>query len=75
MGRDAAEPNGAAYRGPALYTDSLLAFDGRTGGLRWFDQVTPHDVRDYDFAVPPILVRAEVGRDARWSSAAARRAA
>jgi outer membrane protein assembly factor BamB len=60
-----AEPNGAAYRGPALYTDSLLAFDGRTGGLRWFDQVTPHDVRDYDFAVPPILVRAEVGGEER----------
>ena len=53
-----AEPNGASYRGAALYTDSLLALDGRTGALRWYEQVTPHDVRDYDFAVPPILVRA-----------------
>lgn len=52
------EPNGAAYAGAALYTDSLLALDGRTGALEWYDQVTPHDVRDYDFAVPPIVARA-----------------
>ena len=56
-----AEPNGASYRGAALYTNSLLALDGRTGDLEWYDQVTPHDVRDYDFAVPPILVRATTG--------------
>jgi outer membrane protein assembly factor BamB len=48
-------PNGAVYAGPALYTDTLLVTDARTGGLRWYDQVTPHDVRDYDFALPPIL--------------------
>ena len=48
-------PNGAAFPGPALYTDSLLALDAKTGRLRWFDQVTPHDVRDYDFQLPPIL--------------------
>jgi outer membrane protein assembly factor BamB len=50
------EPNGASYRGAALYTDSLLALGARDGKLRWYDQVTPHDVRDYDFALPPILV-------------------
>jgi alcohol dehydrogenase (cytochrome c) len=48
-------PNGGAYAGPALYTDSLLALDARTGRLSWYDQVTPHDVRDYDFELPPIL--------------------
>jgi alcohol dehydrogenase (cytochrome c) len=48
-------PNGGAYRGAALYTDSLLDVDARTGALRWHDQVTPHDVRDYDFQLPPIL--------------------
>jgi outer membrane protein assembly factor BamB len=53
-----AEPNGASYRGRVLYTDSLLVLDGRTGALEWYDQVTPHDVRDYDFALPPMLVRA-----------------
>lgn len=50
-----AEPNGGAYRGPALYTDSLLAVDAKTGAVAWHDQVTPHDVRDYDFALPPIV--------------------
>jgi outer membrane protein assembly factor BamB len=48
-------PNGAAFAGRALYTDSLLAVDRKTGALDWFDQVTPHDVRDYDFQVSPIL--------------------
>jgi alcohol dehydrogenase (cytochrome c) len=47
-------PNGGAYRGPALYTDSLLAVDRSDGTLAWYDQVTPHDVRDYDFALPPV---------------------
>jgi outer membrane protein assembly factor BamB len=56
-------PNGGAYRGPALYTDSLLAVDARTGKLHWYDQVTSHDVRDYDFELPPIL--ATVGGKAR----------
>jgi outer membrane protein assembly factor BamB len=50
-------PNGAAYAGAALYTDSLLDVDARTGRLRWYDQVTSHDVRDYDFQLPPILGR------------------
>ena len=49
-------PNGGAYAGPALYTDALLAVDAHTGALSWHDQVTPHDVRDYDFQLPPILV-------------------
>ena len=48
-------PNGGAFPGPALYTDSLLVLDARTGRLLWHDQVTPHDVRDYDFQATPIL--------------------
>jgi outer membrane protein assembly factor BamB len=39
----------------ALYTDSLVVLAGASGKLLWYDQVTPHDVRDYDFAVSPIL--------------------
>jgi alcohol dehydrogenase (cytochrome c) len=38
------------------YTDSLLVLDARTGKLLWHDQVTSHDVRDYDFQNTPILV-------------------
>ena len=48
-------PNGAAFPGPARYTDSLVVLDARTGALDWTDQVTPHDVRDYDFEATPIL--------------------
>ena len=29
--------------------------DALTGRLLWHDQVTPHDVRDYDFQATPIL--------------------
>ncbi len=55
-------PNGASFPGPALYTDSLLVLDAQSGRLRWYDQVTPHDVRDYDFQATPILAR-EGGSD------------
>ncbi len=48
-------PNGAAFPGPAPYTDSLLVLDARSGRLLWHDQVTPHDIRDYDFQATPIL--------------------
>jgi outer membrane protein assembly factor BamB len=48
-------PNGGAFPGSALYTDSLLVLDARSGRLLWHDQVTPHDVRDYDFQATPIL--------------------
>ena len=52
-------PNGAAFPGPVPYTNSLLVLDAKTGRLLWHDQVTPHDVRDYDFEVTPILATVE----------------
>jgi outer membrane protein assembly factor BamB len=48
-------PNGSAFPGPARYTDSLVVLDAKTGALDWTDQVTPHDVRDYDFEATPVL--------------------
>lgn len=48
-------PNGGAFPGPVPYTDSLVVLDARSGRLLWHDQVTPHDVRDYDFEATPIL--------------------
>jgi glucose dehydrogenase len=53
-------PNGGVFAGPALYTDSLLVLDAGTGRLVWHDQVTPHDVRDYDFHVTPVLATEEI---------------
>ncbi len=55
VGGSPAKPNGGAYPGSVLYTDSLLVLDGKTGRLRWYDQVTAHDVRDHDFQLPPVL--------------------
>ncbi|MPZ63833.1 MAG: PQQ-binding-like beta-propeller repeat protein [Propionibacteriales bacterium] len=52
-------PNGGAYPGPVPYTSSLMTMDGRSGELLWYDQVTPHDVRDYDFQLSPILTTAD----------------
>ena len=57
-GGTALQPNGGAYPGPALYTDSLVTLAPRTGKLLWYDQVTPHDVRGYDFQLSPVLARA-----------------
>jgi alcohol dehydrogenase (cytochrome c) len=54
-------PNGEAFRGHTLYTDSLVVLDGRTGRLLWHDQVVKHDVRDYDFQASPILATLRVG--------------
>jgi alcohol dehydrogenase (cytochrome c) len=54
-GGSRAYPNGGLFPGPALYTDSLVVLDGASGRLLWYDQVTPHDVRDYDFQASPIL--------------------
>ena len=48
-------PNGGSFADPALYTDSLVVLAGASGALLWYDQVTAHDVRDYDFQVSPIL--------------------
>jgi outer membrane protein assembly factor BamB len=45
--------------GPNLYTDSLVKLNAKTGKMEWYDQVTPHDLYDWDFQGPPILV--EVG--------------
>ena len=52
----ASDPNARSRPGPNLYTDSLVALNGATGKLLWYQQVTPHDLRDYDFQDPPIVV-------------------
>jgi outer membrane protein assembly factor BamB len=78
-GGSAKYPNGAAFGGRALYTDSLLVLDGATGKLLWSDQVTPHDVRDYDFQASPILAgrfvfgAGKAGRVVAWDRNTRRR--
>ena len=43
-------PNGSSRPGPNLYTNSIVALDGKTGKRLWFRQAVRHDVRDYDLA-------------------------
>jgi len=45
--------------GANLYSDSVVALDARTGGLRWHFQTVHHDLWDYDLAAPPVLVTLE----------------
>jgi alcohol dehydrogenase (cytochrome c) len=72
-------PNGGAYAGPALYTDSILALRLTTGKLLWYDQVRKHDVRDYDFEDSPVVVGRTVygagkgGRVVAWNRLTGRR--
>jgi glucose dehydrogenase len=57
FGTGNAAPYADLYRpGDNLFTASLIALDIRTGGMRWFHQVTPHDMWGYDLASPPILI-------------------
>ncbi len=48
-------PNGSSRPGPNLYTNSLVVLDGETGRLLWYRQPLPHDIRDYDLEISPIL--------------------
>ncbi|MFN8025376.1 MAG: PQQ-binding-like beta-propeller repeat protein [Acidimicrobiia bacterium] len=41
-------PNGSSRPGKNLYTDSIVALDTRSGKLKWFHQVQPHDLFDRD---------------------------
>jgi outer membrane protein assembly factor BamB len=52
-------PFGSSRPGPNLYTDSLIKLDAKTGEIEWYHQVTPHDIYDWDFQGPPILM--EIG--------------
>jgi outer membrane protein assembly factor BamB len=51
-------PWGSSRPGPNLYTDSLVKLDAKSGKLQWYHQVTPHDIYDWDFQGPPMLVEA-----------------
>jgi glucose dehydrogenase len=51
-------PWGSSRPGPNLYTNSLVKLDAKTGKLQWYHQVTPHDLYDWDFQGPPILIDA-----------------
>jgi glucose dehydrogenase len=46
-----------AYRpGANLYTGSVVVLDAKTGALRTWVQLAPHDVHDWDVAAAPALI-------------------
>ena len=65
-GNPAPDLAGHARPGDNLYTNSLLALDVRTGTLKWFRQMLPHDVHDWDLTqVSPLFDAAVGGRSRR----------
>jgi outer membrane protein assembly factor BamB len=52
------EPFGSSRPGPNLYTNSMVKLDAATGKLQWHYQQTPHDLYDWDFQDPPLLIDA-----------------
>lgn len=52
------EPWGASRPGPNLYTNSMVKLDAKTGKMKWHYQQTPHDLYDWDFQDPPLLLEA-----------------
>jgi alcohol dehydrogenase (cytochrome c) len=47
--------------GDNLYSSSIVALDVRTGTLRWYRQISPHDMWDRDASNPIVLFSARVG--------------
>jgi outer membrane protein assembly factor BamB len=53
-----AEPWGTSRPGANLYTNSMVKLDAATGKKQWHFQLTPHDIYDWDFQDPPLLLSA-----------------
>jgi PQQ-dependent dehydrogenase (methanol/ethanol family) len=52
-----------AYRpGANLYTNSIVVLDAKTGSLRTWYQLVPHDVHDWDQSAAPALLTTKQGR-------------
>lgn len=47
--------------GDNLYSNSVVVLDARTGKLRWYYQVAPHDPWDYDLAAAPTFYTDKAG--------------
>jgi alcohol dehydrogenase (cytochrome c) len=48
--------NGDQRLGNNLYTSSIIALEAKTGKLKWYFQLTPHNVWDWDAQQPQVLV-------------------
>ncbi len=55
---DAKHPWGSSRPGANLYADSMVKLDEKTGKMDWYYQQTPHNIYDWDFQNPPVLLSA-----------------
>jgi len=62
---------GEARPGANLYTCAMVALDARTGKLRWFYQLVPHDEHDWDTTQASPLFSATIAGKTRKLVAAA----
>ena len=56
IGQPAAQYYGGTRHGQNLFSSSIVALDANTGKLRWYFQLTHHDVWDYDAEAAPSLM-------------------
>ena len=56
MGQPTDQNFGGSRPGANLYSSSLVALDATTGKLKWFYQMTHHDIYDWDANAPPTLI-------------------
>ena len=56
VGNPAADFYGESRKGANLYTDSIIALDADTGKLKWYNQLIPHDVWDWDAGYEIVLL-------------------
>ena len=54
---------GSSRPGSNLYSSSVVALDAATGALKWYYQMTHHDIFDWDANAPPTLI--EVKRNGK----------
>ncbi len=55
------ELGGSVRQGDNLYTSSVLALDIKTGAIKWYYQLTHHDMWEHDLGTSPVLYDAIVG--------------
>jgi alcohol dehydrogenase (cytochrome c) len=52
------------YRaGANLYTNSVLALDAKSGELRTYYQIVPHDYHDWDLTSAPLVLKTKGGKE------------
>lgn len=55
-------PWGSSRPGPNLFTNSLVKLGAAEGDVKWYQQVLPHDLYDWDLHLPPVLTEEDGDR-------------